>query len=118
METISTTKQKARKEHKCNWCNCKIQVGEIYTRQFNKQDGDTYAWKTHIHCEEIASKLKMFDYAEEGLNEELFQESIREGFVKLMEHHQSEVFNYEFYQYPVFGQQLDYVLEMHKITIK
>lgn len=115
MNTISSKKQKARKEHKCNWCNCKILVGEIYRYQFIEFYGDTYAWKNHIHCEEIASKLKMFDYADYGVDEENFRETISEQFILIMEHHQSEVFNYEHYQYPSFEEQLKYVCEMHGI---
>ena len=115
METISTKEVKARKQHKCNWCGCKINIGTIYTTSFCVHDVDTYTWKNHIHCEEIASKLKMFDYADYGVDEENFQETIREEFIKLMKHHQSEVFNYQFYEYPIFPDQLKYVCEMHKI---
>lgn len=107
----------ARKEHKCQLCCCKIEIGKRYNNQFNKQDDCVYTFKNHIHCQEIASKLKMYDYCDYGLNDEGFYESIKEEFIRLMEIHESEVFNYDFYQYPIFPEQLKYVCEMNKIEL-
>lgn len=115
MKTISNAKHKARKDHKCNWCNCVIEKGTIYTRQFLINNGETYEWKNHIHCEEIANKLKMFDDCDYGVDEENFHETISEQFIMLMEHYESEVFNYEHYRYPSFKEKLEYVCKMHDI---
>ena len=79
METISSTKPKARKEHKCNWCGGIIKVGEIYERQFLKYD-EVYVWKNHIICSEIANKLLMFENYDEGLDDSDFCEHIKEEF--------------------------------------
>jgi len=116
MEIISSRIVKAKKHHVCGLCCSKIYIGTKYRNQFNKHDG-VYTWKNHLHCEEIAGKLKLYDECDYGLNDELFQEAIREEFIKLMEHHQSEVFNYQFYEYPIFYNQLKYVCEMHKIEM-
>ena len=113
METISYTTQKARKEHRCDWCNEKINIGETYAKLFYKED-DVYVWKNHIHCEKIAQELKMFDNG--SVSESDFYETIREEYVRIMEIHHSEVFNYEHFQYPNFKEQLDFVCEFYKIT--
>ena len=117
MDVISSKIVKARKRHKCELCLCNIEVGEKYNTQFNKQDGDTYTFKNHIHCQEIASELKMYDYCDYGLNDEGFYESIKEEFIKLMEQHNSQIFNYEHYKYPPFPNQLQYVCEFYKIEL-
>lgn len=105
METISTKKQKARKEHKCSFCIGIIKISETYTAQFNKQDGDVYIWKSHIHCEEIASKLNMYDWCDYGLDSDTFQEYINQEFMK-----------YEEEKYPSFEERLKYVCEKHGIN--
>lgn len=77
METLSYQKEvKAKKEHRCNFCCEKIRQGETYVTSTHKQDGTLYDWKTHKHCSEIASRLKMYDDCDEGLTEEGFQETI------------------------------------------
>jgi hypothetical protein len=116
MEIISVTKPKARKEHICNWCSCKIEKGSIYTNSFCVHDGETYTWKNHIHCEEIANKLKMFNYDDGyGVTDEAFQEAVREEYILLMQHYHFELYESEFFQYPNFEGKLAYVCEMHNI---
>ena len=112
MNQISSKIVKARKVHGCDFCFGKIQIGEKYRTQFNQYDGYVYSWKNHIRCEEIASELKMYDECYEGLSSDLFQEYIREEFIKLQEQYNSEVFNYENYKYPSFDEQLNYVCEI------
>jgi hypothetical protein len=116
MITINSKIETARKHHVCGLCDSKIDIGTKYRNQFNKHDG-VYTWKNHLHCEEIAGELKMYDYCDYGLDGDSFQECIREEFIKLMEHHNSEIFNYERFQYPNFEEQLKYVCEMHKIEM-
>lgn len=113
MQRINSKTVVSRKEHICNLCNDKIEKGHKYRTQFNKLDGDTYTFKNHIHCGEIASRLKMYGECGYGLTDEIFQETIREEFVFLQELHNSEVFNYEHYRYPSFTEQLDYVCSYH-----
>lgn len=113
METISSRIVTAKKHHVCGLCRTKIDIGTKYRTQFNKHDGGVYTWKNHLHCENIAGKLNLYD--EYGLNDEIFQEAILEEFIKLQQHHNSEVFEYEGFIYPNFDGRLKYVCEMHKI---
>jgi len=85
METISYNKEvKAKKDHRCNFCGEKIKAGEIYETSTHKQDGTIYDWKTHKHCSDIASRLKLYDDCEEGLSEDGFQESIHSEYFDLL----------------------------------
>ena len=81
METLTYQKEtKAIKEHSCNFCAEKIKVGETYTKSTHKCDGEVYDWKTHLHCANIAERLKMYDAARdsgyEGVTDEFFMETI------------------------------------------
>lgn len=44
---------KARKEHTCDLCNQKIQIGEKYSRFRGKCDGDLFDIKHHLLCDRI-----------------------------------------------------------------
>lgn len=112
METINRTTPKAKKEHVCDWCDEKINAGEIYTRAFYKEDY-VYIWKNHIRCEKIAEKLKMFD--DGAVSQDVFFEAIREEYIRIMEIHHSEVFNYEHFEYPNFKDQLNFICSFHKL---
>ena len=50
-------KTKARKEHKCDLCGLKIDVGAIYLRSTHKTD-DFYSFKSHLYCVELIQKLQ------------------------------------------------------------
>ena len=77
METLIYQKEvKAIKEHSCNFCGTKINIGEAYMKSTHKHDGDVYDWKTHKYCAEIASRLKMYDDADEGVTMDDFMETI------------------------------------------
>jgi hypothetical protein len=78
----STTVQKAKKEHKCNYCDGVIAIGTAYERQAFKYD-DFYVWKSHPKCQAIAEKLRMFDNCDDGVTNEYFYETIKEEFYSL-----------------------------------
>lgn len=85
METISYQKEvKASKDHQCNFCCEKIKKGETYITSTHKQDGTIYDWKTHKHCSDIASRLKMYEDCDEGLSGDDFQEVIHGEYFDLM----------------------------------
>lgn len=88
METLSSQKEvTANKEHRCNFCCEKIKQGEKYITSTPKYDGQVYDWKTHIHCNNIADRLRMYDHCQEddtGVTEEFFQESIHSEYFDLM----------------------------------
>lgn len=77
METLTYQKEvRAIKEHSCNFCGTKINIGEVYMKSTHKHDGDVYDWKTHKYCAEIAERLKMYDDADEGVTMDDFMETI------------------------------------------
>jgi len=115
MEIISTTTPKARKEHICDWCNQKIQIGHIYNNLFLKGD-DVYVWKNHIYCLEIANKLNMFDNCDEGLTESDFVEHISEEYIKIISQTQKDIYESKEFKRPSFSDQLDFVLNYYKIN--
>jgi hypothetical protein len=107
MEIIgSTTQQKAKKEHKCNYCDGIIPIGSSYRRQALKYDY-FYIWKSHLNCEAIAYELRMFDHCDEGVTNEDFYENIKEEFHKLQGEEDLGVSK--------FSEILDYVCEKHGI---
>jgi len=105
METLRYTKPKARKEHVCDFCYDKINKGEVYNSQTNTYDGDIYTWKTHNKCSEIASKLKMYDDADEGVSGDMFIEYINDYYSDLNQ----EQIDDSFFRKTSFKQRLDEV---------
>lgn len=80
MEVIDEAIRTAKKEHVCDYCGLKIEVGEKYKDQTNVYDGRLYHWKSHLSCQELTKALKMFDdcWYDEGLTAENFHEHVRE----------------------------------------
>lgn len=107
--------RKAKKEHTCNFCLCKIEKGTEYNYSAYKLDADFYDWKAHHHCFDIVSKLNMQEHSEYGVTDEDFQITIREEYKNLMSLYNSEIYEYEHFVYPDFEGQLKYVCEMHKV---
>lgn len=69
----------ARKEHTCEFCFGKIQIGQKYVRQTNVYEGSVYDFITHQECSEVTSELDMYDDCDdEGLNDEQFREGLNE----------------------------------------
>lgn len=108
METISTSTPKARKQHRCNFCEGVIEKGEAHDQQTNKHDGVVYQWRAHFRCSKIANTLNMYEYCDEGLTGETFYERICLSF----DHIERERFGEELpegYERPSFLGQLDVV---------
>lgn len=82
MITLSTKQHKARKEHRCSFCNLPIKVGQTYTAQSNIFEGDFYVWKSHKRCDDIATELNMWNYVDEGVTDDDFYEIVKN------EHHE------------------------------
>lgn len=84
MKNISYSKRKANKQHTCDWCGLPIIKGEIYNVSVNESEGELYTWKNHISCEQIATKLKMFEGVwNDGLCAEDFRDQIRDEYCSL-----------------------------------
>lgn len=107
METIAYASEvKASKEHRCDFCSEKIAQGETYLKSTHKMDGNVYDWKTHKYCGEIATKLKMYDNADEGVTQDIFMETISEEHYALLT---NRFAGDEMEQYSDILQQLRYV---------
>ena len=75
LETLEDTYPKARKNHICNFCAGLIPRGDKYHYQVIVNDGDIYTWKSHLHCDEIANVMDMYDFAyDDGLDAYSFQQ--------------------------------------------
>ena len=101
MDIISSTKPKARKEHKCGWCGLTIGKGEKHESSVLKSEGEIYSWRNHFRCAEIAHKLDMFNWCDEGLSLDAFHESISDEYASIK--------NIGFEDLPSFKIQLDAV---------
>lgn len=114
METIQPSKkQVSKKDHQCGWCELPIYKGVQYERAVFKYDGFVYAWKNHILCGEIASKLEMFSYADEGVSAEFFKESIQNEYMNIMSTNHNEEYESKDFRFPSFKEQLFKVLKHH-----
>ena len=75
MTTISPLKTTlARIPHKCNYCQEPIVKDTHYLKGVFKID-DVYTWKSHTYCQQLASKLDMFD-SDYGCTSDSFQEYV------------------------------------------
>jgi len=112
MEIISYNTPKAKKEHNCDWCGEKINIGSKYERSFIK-DGNVWVWKNHFRCSKIAEELKMFDG--DPVDEYFFKETVNEEYQKIMSEKHTEIYKSETFKTPTFKEQLDFVCEFHKV---
>lgn len=116
MEQISHSKQKARKQHKCDWCGLPIEIRSEYERSSNKHDGQIYTWKNHVSCAKIANELKMFDSCDEGLTGDDFKECIKEEYGQIMSDHYTDIYESPDFKVPSFSERLSFVCEHYKIS--
>ena len=80
MVTLDGKIRVAKKEHKCDLCGFKIEVGEKYDWQKNVFDGDLYEFKMHLSCLELAQKLNMFEDCDDGLTGYDFAEFVAQEY--------------------------------------
>ena len=74
---LKQTYPTAKKEHNCEFCCCKIQIGQKYVRQTNVYDRVVYDFITHQECNEVAHELRMYDDCDDsGLDGESFREEL------------------------------------------
>lgn len=74
MEILKEAKPKAKKQHRCMFCNGIIEIGEMYNRQTISADGRLYDFVYHKHCGELANMLDMYDDCDgEGINDNDFE---------------------------------------------
>ncbi len=83
MNIVSDRKVKARKEHRCDFCNGIIKKNEIYRTVFVVDDYP-YTWKSDLSCDALVDKLNMIDYSNgEGISEELFVDTVMNEFYNI-----------------------------------
>lgn len=74
--TIKTNKVKARKDHKCGYCNGRIEKGDVHNTDICA--GDTiFTFRSHIHCSNLVSEMIDWNDFQDGLNSDSFMEEIR-----------------------------------------
>ena len=114
MEMIQApTDTKAIKEHRCNFCYQKILTGSIYVKSVWKVDS-VYAWKTHKHCADIATKLKMYEDSDEGVDSDAFSEHIKNEYQNIV---MKTAPNCKDIIYPKALERLSFVCDHHGIAI-
>ena len=83
MEIINNAKSvKARKVHKCDWCSCPIEVGEIHEKTTLKFE-QIYTWRNHIKCAELVTVLNMEGCEGYEVSKQDFHDYIKEKYWKL-----------------------------------
>ena len=108
VEIITATKRvKARKDHICSWCGCDIYTGETYITSVLKYDGTIYAWKNHIKCGELVSKLNM--EGDEGVTGDDFYEYITEEYDQIWREDDNDYYESKDYRKPSFKEQVEFV---------
>lgn len=81
IETLKDKLTKARKGHRCNYCNGIIKKGELYSNTSVVNDGDVYNWKSHLHCYFLAGIQSLFgwtDYNCDGITLEDFEATLED----------------------------------------
>lgn len=80
MGLIQSKETKARKQHTCDYCGFKIEVGEHYNKSFNTDGGDVWTWKSHKECQNLCRDMGMFKEVLEGVSYDCFWTYIFEYF--------------------------------------
>ena len=71
---------KAVKKHSCDFCTLPISPGEMYNRDFLRDEDGVGTWKSHINCDALANKLDWFRDRIDGLDSDGFEASVDEYF--------------------------------------
>ena len=77
---------KSRKMHRCDFCTLPISQGEMYNRDFLRDEDGVGTWKSHINCDALANKLDWFRDRDEGLDSVGFESSVDEYFYYAIPH--------------------------------
>jgi len=77
MQTLKySTESKAQKDHVCNFCGGKIFKNEVYLKSTHVGDGQVYDWKAHKYCSMLATKLNMYEDADDGVTQDMFIDAV------------------------------------------
>lgn len=112
---------KARKMNRCDFCTLPISPGEMYNRDFLRDEDGVGTWKSHINCNALANKLDWFKDRVDGLDSDGFEASVDEYFfdvkhsnipVKWNYVKPSRVFEIKYWE-PSFHYKLQYLINKY-----
>lgn len=84
MDYGSSTYPVAKKQHVCDWCCDKIEIGTKYRKQPIFDEGKAFSFKTHKHCDDLVEKLKILEGGfDDGLSSSDFCDFITEEYSKI-----------------------------------
>lgn len=107
-EIISNPKRvNARKNHKCNFCDCIINSGELYSRAVYKYEDSVYSWKSHIKCIELLDILDM--EGDEGVSSDDFKEYVSNAFNSIWIDIDEDFFDSDDFIIPDLSKQIEFV---------
>lgn len=115
METLRNLTPVARKEHKCMWCRGIIEVGEKYERTTHIHDGTLYDWVNHFSCRSLADKLDMWEYADEGVTDSDFYESVNDAYSDIMSNKFNEQWESRDFTMPDFLGKVEFLKQYYNI---
>lgn len=72
-EFYSTTFPKAKKQHQCEECFRKIEIGQAYQNTAGKYDGDFYVYKICLDCMNIQQGLSCGNIVYGNLWEQIYE---------------------------------------------
>lgn len=77
IEMLSTCTVRARRPYVCDYCGHAILRGEQYVRACNKFDGRLYTWKSHPHCDRLASAVWNYVDPCDGMDAYTFRDAVQ-----------------------------------------
>lgn len=77
IEVLSRCTVRARRPHVCDYCGHVIAQCEQYSRACNKFDGRLYTWRSHLHCDRLASALWDYVDPDEGMDMYTFRDAVQ-----------------------------------------
>lgn len=66
----------ARKNHKCELCECAIVIGQKYVRQTISENGEVYDFICHEECSELITDLRFQKTLEDAADSDSFQSGL------------------------------------------
>jgi hypothetical protein len=95
MTILRTLTIKAKKRHRCNFCQKFVEPKTIYTRTSIACDGTVYEWVSHRHCDALFEKLKMDEHNDyQGVDVDDFHSYVTEEYKSIQKNANSS-FDYK-----------------------
>lgn len=104
MEVISSAERKARKDHVCDFCLCKIKKGVVYKDDTCVNNGEIYNWRSHLECKEVLNYIPVDDDGD-GIDSMQFDSALDQWF------YDNEIEYFEINSSSTNKEKVDYILE-------